>query len=284
MSWHGYASLQLAQAHFSQPLWTLDGAQRAEVERQLERKLQLEEQVLAHALAVDVMPSAAELHAARQSLHERYGSAEAWQAIMAQIGLSESELQQALAHELRVYQVLERVVATVQPISESEARRYYLDHPRQFLRPEQREVRHILLTVDEEQPGCQLEAVRPRLLALQAELADEPHRFGELALRHSECPTALERGRIGYVVPGQLYAELDAVLFALPLGGISAITQSPMGLHLLQCLDIREAAPILLEEAVPRIIEQQFVQACAQAQRRWLRSLQRRTQAAMPPH
>ncbi len=284
MSWHGYASLQLAQAHFSQPLWTLDAAQRAEVERQLERKLQLEELVLAHALAVDVMPSAAELHAARQSLHERYGSAEAWQAIMAQIGLSESELQQALAHELRVYQVLERVVATVQPISESEARRYYLDHPRQFLRPEQREVRHILLTVDEEQPGCQLEAVRPRLLALQAELADEPHRFGELALRHSECPTALERGRIGYVVPGQLYAELDAVLFALPLGGISAIIQSPMGLHLLQCLDIREAAPIPLEEAVPRIIEQQFVQACAQAQRRWLRSLQRRTQAAMPPH
>ena len=71
MSWHGYASLQLAQAHFSQPLWTLDGAQRTEVERQLERKLQLEEQVLAHALAVDVMPSAAELHAARQALHER---------------------------------------------------------------------------------------------------------------------------------------------------------------------------------------------------------------------
>ena len=77
MSWHGYASLQLAQAHFSQPLWTLDAAQRAEVERQLERKLQLEELVLAHALAVDVMPSAAELHAARQSLHERYGSAKA---------------------------------------------------------------------------------------------------------------------------------------------------------------------------------------------------------------
>ena len=74
------------------------------------------------------------------------------------------------------------------------------------------------------------------------------------------------------------------MLFALPLGGISAITQSPMGLHLLQCLDIREAAPIPLEEAVPRIIEQMFVQACAQAQRRWLRSLQRRTQAAMPPH
>ena len=37
MSWHGYASLQLAQAHFSQPLWTLDTAQRAEVDRQLKR-------------------------------------------------------------------------------------------------------------------------------------------------------------------------------------------------------------------------------------------------------
>ena len=63
-------------------------------------------------------------------------------------------------------------------------------------------MRHILLTVDEEQPGCQLEAVRPRLQALQAELADEPHRFGELALRHSERPTGTGAGRIGYVVRG----------------------------------------------------------------------------------
>mgnify|MGYP000361329611 CR=1 FL=1 len=166
----------------------------------------------------------------------------------------------------------------------SEARRYYLDHPRQFLRPEQREVRHILLTVDEEQPGCQLETVRPRLLALQAELADEPHRFGELALRHSECPTAMERGRIGVVTPGQLYPELDSRLFALPLGALSPVLRSPMGLHLIQCLDIQEAAPIPMDEALPKIIEQHLLQARQQHQRRWLKSLQRTLDRQLSNH
>ena len=73
----------------------------------------------------------------------------------------------------------------------------------------------------------------------------------------------------------------DAPLPPIVRIGLSGL---PLTEHYRLGMLLREAAPIPLEEAVPRIIEQQFVQACAQAQRRWLRSLQRRTQAAMPPH
>jgi hypothetical protein len=76
MSWHGYASLQTGAGPLQPAGGTLDGAQRAEVGAAARAQAAVEEQVLAHALAVDVMPSAAELHAARQALHERYGSAE----------------------------------------------------------------------------------------------------------------------------------------------------------------------------------------------------------------
>ena len=123
-----------------------------------------------------------------------------------------------------------------------------------------------------------VEALRALTDELRGELLEHPERFGELALRHSECPTAMERGRIGYVVAGQLYPELDSALFALRLGELSEVVESPMGLHLLQCLDIQEAEPMPMEQALPLIIERHLQQTRQQQQRLWLKRLQRRAQ------
>ena len=59
-----------------------------------------------------------------------------------------------------------------------------------------------------------IEAIRADL---KGPAAGSSARFADLASRHSECPTALEGGRLGEVVPGQLFPSLDAALFALAL-------------------------------------------------------------------
>lgn len=278
MSWQAYSRLQLALAHFGQPFWMLTADQLPELERQLARKLMLEHQVVAHPLAAQIQVTPQAIYAARAEVLARYGSEEALNQALQQAGLNDAELQQALLHELSVAAVLDQVVADIQPLSEAEARRYYLDHPRRFLRPERREVRHILITTDEQQPENLPVLVLRRMVQLRGELLEHPERFGELALRHSECPTAMERGRIGYVVAGQLYPELDSALFALRLGELSEVVESPMGLHLLQCLDIQEAEPMPMEQALPLIIERHLQQARQQQQRLWLKRLQRRAQ------
>jgi peptidyl-prolyl cis-trans isomerase C len=283
MSWHAYPRWQLALANFSALPWQLAPEQLPELERQLARKLGLEELVLASDLAIQVQVTPQMVNQARSQLVSHYGSEAALLEIQQQAVLTDAELLQALAHELKVTGVLELCSAEVQPMSASEARRYYLDHPRRFLRPERREVRHILITTEDENPLSEPE-VRAQMLGLREILLAEPHQFGELALRHSECPTAMERGRIGVVTPGQLYPELDECLFALPLGALSPVLRSPMGLHLIQCLDIQEAAPIPMEEALPKIIEQQLSQARQQHQRRWLKTLQRTLDRQLSSH
>ena len=100
----------------------------------------------------------------------------------------------------------------------------------------------------------------------------------DLALRYSECPTALEKGHIGYVTAGQLYPELDKHLFQMRSGEVSPVLSSPMGLHLLQCVDISPAQLIPIEEAVPKIIQQQYLHACTLQQKRWLKELQQSEQ------
>lgn len=83
-------------------------------------------------------------------------------------------------------------------------------------------------------------------------------------------------GRIGVVTPGQLYPELDRCLFALPLGALQARCCAAYGLAPDPVSGYpEEAAPIPMDEALPKIIEQHLLQARQQHQRRWLKSLQR---------
>ena len=80
-----------------------------------------------------------------------------------------------------------------------------------------------------------------RLKGLQTSLQQHRAEFTELAQRHSECPTAMQNGLLGRIKPGQLYRELDAVLFQMEEGEISEILESPIGLHLLMCEQIHIA-------------------------------------------
>ncbi len=279
MSLEQFARLQLARAHFGCLPWQLNAEQGQELAQQVQRKLQLERLVLAHPLAESVQVSEQEVEGAERALAASFGGTEMPGEVLARLGLATPGLlRHALRHELQVSAVLLRAVEQVPRMSEPEARRYYLDHPRRFLRPAQREVRHLLLTVDEQDTQQQDQAWQ-QIRQLRSQLLAEPHLFGDLALRYSECPTAMERGRIGWVRAGQLFPELDSVLFTLQVGELSEPVSSPMGWHLLQCLGVREAEPIPLDEALPQIIEQQWSFAREQAQRRWLRMLQRQEAA-----
>jgi len=179
-------------------------------------------------------------------------------------------LKEALRRELLVSQVMDKVVENIRPLTEEAAKSWYLDHPRQFLQPERRLTRHILITIDDENPDNYEETAYARLQNLRSQLISSPGKFTDLAMRYSECPTAVNEGKIGLVKAGQLYPELDAVLFKLPERGFSNIVRSPMGFHLLWCEKIHAAAPMPLNEAVPKIIEAQLQQAKTKLQKQWL--------------
>jgi peptidyl-prolyl cis-trans isomerase C len=278
MKWHTYSKLQLARNNFSKNLWELTADESTELERQFQRRLTLETKVLAHPLALKIAVKDEDISIARSNLDHQFGSEEIVRNLLLQADLTETHLEQALQHEIQVQKVFELVVADVQPMSEIAARSYYMDHPQQFQRPERRDVRHILITIDESSAdNCEV-VVKARLEQIRMELLSNPEHFPDLALRYSECPTALEKGHIGYVTAGQLYPELDKHLFQMRSGEVSPVLSSPMGLHLLQCVDISPAQLIPIEEAVPKIIQQQYLHACTLQQKRWLKELQQSEQ------
>jgi nitrogen fixation protein NifM len=138
-------------------------------------------------------------------------------------------------------------------IDEVEIGIYYHAHFQKFQQPERRDAYHILISVNEDFP----ENSRPRALERIHAIADKLERnlklFGELAQRHSECPTAMRDGRIGMVRRGQLFPTLDAALFRLRPGQLSEVVESEMGFHVLFCKTVESPQTLSLKKATPHI-------------------------------
>lgn len=268
-----YLELKAAQSLFGKTPTALAADERERVRHLAAKQYGLEARVLATPEARDAMVPPASLAAALDEVRKRYADAADFHADLQHNGLDESGFMDALERELMVEAILEKVGTRAVGVSDIDVELYYQYHPDQFHRPETRRVRHILITLNDDLPDNTRSAARTRIEAIAARLARDPKRFEEQAMKHSECPTALQGGLLGDVPRNQLYPKLDAALFCMGAGEISEILESPMGLHLLRCDGITPAAVLGLKEArgpIRTLLEQRRKRVCQGA---WVKQL-----------
>lgn len=272
-----YHLLQVAQKKFAATPAALNADQRRQATRIALKKMEIESAVLGSAEAAGVVVADSRIDDALTSIREQYETAEDLESALQDAGLDEELLRTALARELQVEQVLDKVSSAVAPVSETDARLYYYMHPDEFQRPEVRTARHILITINADFPENQREAALQRIQTIAARIDRKPHRFAEQALKHSECPTSLNGGLLGNVTRGNLYPELEAVLFALEPGQMSDVIESPLGFHLLLCDSIDPAREMMFDEILPVLRQQLDARQRSRYQRAWLEALLKAT-------
>lgn len=270
-----YHLLRAAQERFGRNPGAHDPEQRAQAHRQADRTLELEELVLASREARGLVLAPGQLDAAVAEIARRYPDAAALAEDLAANGLGEEGLRRALQRELVFDAVMTRVAARSPAPGELDLRLYYELNLDRFTRPEQRTVRQILITVNEGFPENSRDRALARTEQLAGRLAGSPQRFAVLARKHSECPSALEDGRLGTVGRGQLYPALDAVLFALPEGGVSGAVESELGFHLLRCERIHPALTVPFAKARERIDAMLRERQRRNCQKAWIGELRR---------
>lgn len=269
-----YIALRTALAKYKRALPDLNATEMAEIIASAQREHQVHNLVLASPRAAAVVITEVRLNQAIAEIQDRYSDSEAFKTDLKRNGLNADSLQSALRRELHVETVLEHVATEAKPVTDSEIEAFYTTHRASFDLPETRTARQILITINADYAENTRETAQQRINTLAGELKQHSERFSTLAEQHSECPTAIEGGLLGRVKPQQLYPELDAVLFALPEGEISAVVESELGFHLLYCEQIHPSKNYSLEQVRHRIqqtLEQQHRQ---QHQMAWLRSLQ----------
>ncbi|TVQ93893.1 MAG: nitrogen fixation protein NifM [Chromatiaceae bacterium] len=308
-----YHLLRAASERFQCGVAALTQTQRQEAAGLAARTLALEDLVLGTVEAAAVVIPETDRHRAFLAIKERYASEAEFQADLARNRLDSAALRHALHRELTFDAVMQRIGSRHAPLSETDERLFYELHHDRFQAPERRTARHILITINDDYPENRRAAALTRLQAIAGQLApgagadgmaaeplaetaagdpDETSaeiptvipirapaptltaRFARLARRHSECPTALDGGNLGAVPRGQLFPAVEAALFALDAGALSAIVESPLGLHLLLCERIQPGRALPFEQARPRIRAALLQRRRREAQRAWLAQVQ----------
>jgi len=270
-----YHLLRAAQERFGRNPGALDPGKLAEAHRQADRTFALETLVLGSPEAQGLFPPPERVDAALAEIARRYPDEAALAEDLADNGLDADALRRALQRELTFDAVITRVGARGAAVGELDLRLYYELNRDRFTRPERRTVRQILVTVNEDFPENRREQALARLEQIAARLEGHKQRFGGLARRHSECPTALKGGRLGTVGRGQLYPELDAVLFRLPEGAVSGAVESPIGFHLLLCERIHPARALPFPQAREPIRELLMERTRRNCQKAWIAQIRR---------
>ncbi|MEY6433090.1 nitrogen fixation protein NifM [Thioalkalicoccus limnaeus] len=258
----------------------LEPDELARAARQADQSLRLETMVLASAEAGGVVISEGELDASVAAITTRYADPAEMAEDLARNGLDEPALRAALRRELVFDAVMRRVGARHALVTDDEIRQFHARAPERFARPERRTVSQILITINAAFAENQRAVALARSEALAAALELDPESFADLARRHSECPSALSGGQLGTVARGQLYPELDRVLFRLVEGEIAGPIESEIGLHLLRCDRVLPAAsPSLAEirEQIRAFLVQRRRRAAQQA---WITALKQECGAA----
>jgi len=275
-----YATLRTALASFEATPADLPAPELDELRQRVDRELAIQDAVLASDMAEGVEVDAADVTEAIRELQSRYAKKEDFLHDLARNGLNKKGLQQALGRELKVTAILALVEAMAPPVEEAELRSYYDLHRDRFVYPETREARHVLVTVNDDYPENCREAALKRIEQIGWGIGRKSDRFGEQAAKSSECPTAMQQGKLGRVRQGQLYPELDAVLFTMSEGEISRPIETEIGFHLLFCEKIHPAGEVSFEEAAPKIREMLQQAAGRRYMRRWLSELYSEVAAA----
>lgn len=265
----GYLELKLSWALFEKAPEMLDDPERKRLVEVASKQNRIEQSILASAEAANVIVPAATLKSRLAEISQRYPSAAEFEQDMARTGLSLDELENSVERDLRVESVLETIASRAEPVTVVDAEIYYRLHPEAFDRPEARRLRHIMITFS----GAGEKAKVATLLESLRSTHKSVEKFAKAALRHSQCPTAMDGGKLGVVKRQQLYSELEPAAFRLVPGEVSAVCESPIGLHILRCDEILPSGMLRFEDIQKKVVDRLTEKRRGEAQRDWVRNL-----------
>lgn len=268
-----YQLIKLAWSNYQNAPEALDPEALEKVEQQAKVAEKIMTAVLASAEAQNEEVLDQEVEFIFEQLKEQFDSEESFDLSLEQQELSKQELKQAIYQDLLCEKTIDTQSQIYQAATEQEALDYYHKNRERFMRPERRKVSHILITINDEYAENRRAQAESRINGIRKQVLNTIDKFSELAAKYSECPTSLNEGLIGNVSRGQLYPELDEVLFTMQPQTISSVVESEIGLHLLLCHEIFPAGEMSQADAVKEISKQLNEHRKKKCEKKWLSSL-----------
>jgi parvulin-like peptidyl-prolyl isomerase len=174
-----------------------------------------------------------------------YGGSDArYQKTLKQQGLTEDQAKEEVRASL-ISEALFKKVTDKVSVSQKDIKAYYVSHKSQYVQPESRDVRHILVTK---------KALANTLWAKLKAGAN----FAALAKKYSKDPGSASNGGKLTISKGQTVAEFDKTAFDLKKGELSPPIHTSYGFHIIQALSAIKPAQSTPLSKVESSIKQQL--------------------------
>jgi parvulin-like peptidyl-prolyl isomerase len=203
--------------------------------RMIDSRLQLQEAERDKIVVDDV-----ELNEEVTERMKRFGARtmEEFEALVRAQGLTMDAVRKRLRDTLRVAKVVRRKVTLRVSVTDPEIAQYIEENRAKLETGLSYHARHILI-VSQSDTDAGWEAARIRAELLRAQLVDGGD-FAELARQNSRDASAKDGGDLGSLHRGELSQEIEAQIFRLRPGEVSAPYRSQLGYHIFR-LESKEA-------------------------------------------
>jgi parvulin-like peptidyl-prolyl isomerase len=132
--------------------------------------------------------------------------------------------------------------------------RQYFDANRDLFDKTTVRTSHIVLRVGANASAEERQKAMQKLRAIRAELETGKTTFAAAAKAHSQCPSASHGGDLGYLVRKfQMDEAYARAAFALKVGEVSDVVETPAGYHLIWLTDRKPGKPSRYEDVAPDV-------------------------------
>jgi peptidyl-prolyl cis-trans isomerase C len=196
----------------------------------------------------------AEIQKELDRIKERYKDPQKFQAVMEQMQMTEEGLRDQIHRKTAVQKLISQEVGDKITITETEAKQAYDENPSDFKQKEQVHARHILMKVAADADEAAKAEARKKIETVKAK-AKEGEDFAELAKAHSEGPSNVRGGDLGFFGRGQMVKPFEDAAFSLETGKVSDIVETRFGYHLIKVEEKKAERTLSFDEVKPKLMD-----------------------------
>jgi peptidyl-prolyl cis-trans isomerase SurA len=166
-------------------------------------------------------------------------------------------------------------------IGKEEIAKYYEEHKKEFVRPEQVALREIEVST-EGKKDTELPDLKKKAETALKRVKDGED-FGEIAKRFSDSTTAKQSGFLGVYKRGELSKELEEIVFKMKKNELTDVMDTKQGYLVLQVLERYEAGEQPLTKVENEIMDHLYSQRMEPAMRQYLKTLREQSYVVIKP-
>jgi peptidyl-prolyl cis-trans isomerase C len=196
--------------------------------------------------------SDAEIAAHVNALRQQFPNEAAFNQAMAMQHISQQKLRDDARMDLLVNRLLENEVNAKLSVKPADVSAFYEKNVDKFKQSEGVRASHILIIVPPGADGATKAAAKAKAEeALKAVRSGKD--FAAVARQYSQDGSAQHGGDLNYITRGQTAPAFENAAFALKVGQVSDIVESPFGFHVIMVTDRRAGRIVSFPEAAAQI-------------------------------